>query len=777
MEWLEGLNPSQRAAVEYSEGPELVIAGAGSGKTRVLTYKIAYLLYQGVPANRILALTFTNKAAREMKERITRLLAQHGKPDDARYLWMGTFHSICSRILRQEADRLGYTRDFTIYDTQDQRSVLRQIIKELGLDEKIYKPNSVQARISAVKNAYVRQDSLQWAQWEKECQQERLYDMTKIYRQYQLRLQAANAMDFDDLLVKLCELFEREPDVLAYYQEIFRYVLVDEYQDTNYVQYLLVKQLAAPQNNICVVGDDAQSIYSFRGADIRNILGFQQHYSSARLFKLEQNYRSTQTIVKAANSLIHHNQNQIYKEVFSEKPAGDRIDLTGYMSDRDEALGVAKEIAMESRRSKEKTYEDVAVLYRTNAQSRPIENELRKLGIPYRIYGGTSFYQRKEVKDAIAYFRLAINPKDNEALMRVINYPARGIGETTLRKISEHAILSQLSMLEVVQAPEETGLNVNAGTMKKLVGFGQMVTRFAEAADKMNAYDFAEMIMRESGVRTAAMLDRTPEGIDRAENLEELLNGIHELVDRRTEEGVDFTPIHDFMAEVALLTDQDQNLKDETRRVTLMTVHAAKGLEFPIVYIVGMEENLFPSQMCVRPAEIEEERRLLYVAITRAMERCHMSYARQRFRNGQTQFSSPSRFLNEIDYQFLSRHEGQTAMPQYGRAGGTPMWRTSDMWADRPQRPASPPPPPMPSVSTARMTKAAPAPKAVTTTTTATDDATWPAGTRIRHTVFGEGTVQRTYLDEMTGNEKIEIRFDRVGTKTLLLSFAKLERI
>jgi DNA helicase-2/ATP-dependent DNA helicase PcrA len=523
------------------------------------------------------------------------------------------------------------------------------------------------------------------------------------------------------------------------------------------------------------VGDDAQSIYSFRGADIRNILGFQQHYSSARLFKLEQNYRSTQTIVKAANSLIHHNQNQIYKEVFSEKPTGDRIDLTGYMSDRDEALGVAKEIAMESRRSKEKTYEDVAVLYRTNAQSRPIENELRKLGIPYRIYGGTSFYQRKEVKDAIAYFRLAINPKDNEALMRVINYPARGIGETTLRKISEHAILSQLSMLEVVQAPEETGLNVNAGTMKKLVGFGQMVTRFAEAADKMNAYDFAEMIMRESGVRTAAMLDRTPEGIDRAENLEELLNGIHELVNRRVEEGVDFTPIHDFMAEVALLTDQDQNLKDETRRVTLMTVHAAKGLEFPIVYIVGMEENLFPSQMCVRPAEIEEERRLLYVAITRAMERCHMSYARQRFRNGQTQFSSPSRFLNEIDYQFLSRHEGQTAMPQYGRAGGTPMWRTSDMWADRPQRPASPPPPPMPSVSTARMTKAAPAPKAVTTTTT--DDATWPAGTRIRHGVFGEGTVQRTYLDEMTGNEKIEIRFDRVGTKTLLLSFAKLERI
>ena len=769
MDWLDGLNDSQRAAVEYCDGPELVIAGAGSGKTRVLTYKIAYLLEQGIPANRILALTFTNKAAREMKERIVRLLDAHGKGADARYLWMGTFHSICSRILRQEAERLGYTRDFTIYDTQDQKSVLRQIIKELTLDEKIYKPNAVQARISAVKNAYIREGSMQWAQWEKDCRQERLYDMTAIYRQYQLRLQAANAMDFDDLLVRLCELFEREPEVLRYYQDIFQYVLVDEYQDTNYVQYLLVKMLAAPQNRICVVGDDAQSIYSFRGADIRNILGFQQHYSDARLFKLEQNYRSTQTIVKAANSLIHHNQNQIYKEVFSRKEEGDYIHLTGYMSDRDEAVGVAKSIQGERLKAKSEglSYDDFAVLYRTNAQSRALEKELRKLGIPYRIYGGTSFYQRKEVKDAIAYFRLAINPKDNEALMRVINYPARGIGDVTLRKISEQAIISECSMLEVVSHPMESGLQVSAGTAKKLITFAELMTRLSASADSMNAYDFAEMVMRESGVRTAAMLDRTPEGIDRAENLDELLNGIHELVDRRVLEGVDFTPIHDFMAEVALLTDQDQNLRDETPRVTLMTVHAAKGLEFPVVYIVGLEENLFPSQLCVRPQEIEEERRLLYVAITRAMAHCHMSYAQQRFRNGQTQFSSPSRFLQDIDYQFLSKHQGRVAAPAFGRSA-TPMWRNSAMW-DEPS--AHPAPPAMPSIKPDNLTKVPVAgnPSPVT--------AEYSAGTRIRHAVFGEGTVQRVYEDQMTGNEKIEILFDTKGQKTLLLTYAKLERI
>lgn len=769
MEWLAGLNESQRAAVEYNNGPELVIAGAGSGKTRVLTYKIAYLLEQGVPANHILALTFTNKAAREMKERITRLLDNHGKMADARYLWMGTFHSICSRILRQEAERLGFTRDFTIYDTQDQKSVLRMIIKEMGLDEKVYKPNSVQARISAVKNAYVREGSMQWAQWEKDCRQERLYDMTNIYRQYQLRLQAANAMDFDDLLVNLCVLFEREPDTLRYYQDIFQYVLVDEYQDTNYVQYLLVKQLAAPQNKICVVGDDAQSIYSFRGADIRNILSFQQTYSDARLFKLEQNYRSTQTIVKAANSLIHHNQNQIFKEVFSRKEEGDSIHLTNYMSDREEAIGVAKGIQSERLKGKGKglSYNDIAVLYRTNAQSRPIENELRKLGIPYRIYGGTSFYQRKEVKDAIAYFRLAINPKDNEALVRVINYPARGIGDVTLRKISEHAITSERSMLEVVQAPEETGLAVSTGTANKLKAFGELMTRLHESADTMNAYEFAEMVMQQSGVRTAAMMDRTPEGIDRAENLDELLNGIHELVDRRVEEGIDFTPIHDFMAEVALLTDQDQNLTDETARVTLMTVHAAKGLEFPIVYIVGLEENLFPSQMCTRPSEIEEERRLLYVALTRAMSCCYMSYAQQRFRNGQVQFSSPSRFLNDIDHQFMAKHQGYGAAPAYARSA-RPMWRQSDMWNTQASHPA---PPVLPSIKPEKMTKVA------ATAAPQTGDSEWTAGTRVRHAVFGEGTVQRTYLDEMTGNQKIEILFDKSGQKTLLLTYAKLERI
>ena len=744
--------------MEYNEGPALVIAGAGSGKTRVLTYKIAYLLQQGVPANNILALTFTNKAAREMKERITRLLDGQGKQADARYLWMGTFHAICSRILRHEAERLGYTRDFTIYDTQDQRSLLRMIIKELGLDEKIYKPNTLNARISAAKNAFIREGSTGWAQWEKECRQERLKEITTIFRLYQLRLQAANAMDFDDLLVNLCLLFEREPDVLRYYQDIFQYVLVDEYQDTNYVQYLLVKQLAAPQNRICVVGDDAQSIYSFRGADIRNILGFQQHYADARLFKLEQNYRSTKTIVRAANSLIHHNENQIYKEVFSEKQDGERIDLTEYFTDRDEALGVARHIYRGKSAADKRSYEDIAVLYRTNAQSRPIENELRKLGIPYRIYGGMSFYQRKEVKDAIAYFRLAVNPKDNEALLRVINYPARSIGPVTLRKISEHAILTDRSMLEVVQDPAGTGLAVNAGTATRLADFGQLIARLHEAADTMNAYEFAELVMQQTGIRTAALLDHTPEGVDRAENLAELLNGIHELVDRRVEEGIDFTPIHDFMAEVALLTDQDQNLRDETARVTLMTVHAAKGLEFPVVYIVGMEENLFPSQMCTTPAEIEEERRLLYVALTRAMEHCYLSYARQRFRNGQMQFSSRSRFINEIDSRYIARRQPTT---NDQRLTTNDQRQTTNY-----QRPFFGSRLPAPSN-----------PKPVTESRQPTADSPWNDGDRICHSVFGSGTVRRVYLDEMTGNQKIEILFDKVGQKTLLLTYAKLEKL
>jgi DNA helicase-2/ATP-dependent DNA helicase PcrA len=750
---LEGLNSSQRAAVEYNDGPQLVIAGAGSGKTRVLTYKIAYLLSQGVPANRILALTFTNKAAREMRDRIARMV----DAADVRYLWMGTFHSICSKILRHEAEHIGFTRDFTIYDTQDQKSLVKQVLKLYSLDDKVYKPNTVLGRISAAKNAliqpsdYARNESVA-----KQDRQDRLYEMPKIYSEYQTRLRAANAMDFDDLLMYVCLLLEKDEAARRYYQQVFQYVLVDEYQDTNYVQYRIVSYLAEPENRICVVGDDAQSIYSFRGADIRNILHFQQGYPNARLFKLEQNYRSTQTIVKAANSLIHHNENQIYKEVFSEKEPGERIDLVGYMTDRNEGEGVARSI-QQYHAIKGVSYNDIAVLYRTNAQSRTFENEFRKLGIAYRIYGGMSFYQRKEIKDAIAYFRLAVNPKDNEALVRVINYPARGIGETTIRKVSECATMQNTSMLEVVQHPIECGLEVSKATASKLGAFGDLIATLHEAADTMNAYEFAEKVMLLSGIRTAAVMDRTPEGIDRAENLQELLTGIHELIDRRTEEGIDFTPIHDFLAEVSLLTDQDQNLTDDTPRVTLMTVHAAKGLEFEVVYIVGLEENLFPSQMCVKPSEIEEERRLLYVALTRAMQYCHMSYARQRFRNGSVQFSSPSRFLRDIDRQYIALREGSVAGTP---ATAAPRWRNNS-WST-PLKPA------MPSVPTKPLTH-------ISDIKTETQSAEYQAGERVRHGTFGEGTVLQVY--EENGTRRIDILFDKFGKKAMLIQFAKLEKI
>ncbi len=750
---LEGLNSSQRAAVEYNDGPQLVIAGAGSGKTRVLTYKIAYLLSQGVPANRILALTFTNKAAREMRDRIARMV----DAADVRYLWMGTFHSICSKILRHEAEHIGFTRDFTIYDTQDQKSLVKQVLKLYSLDDKVYKPNTVLGRISAAKNAliqpsdYARNESVA-----KQDRQDRLYEMPKIYSEYQTRLRAANAMDFDDLLMYVCLLLEKDEAARRYYQQVFQYVLVDEYQDTNYVQYRIVSYLAEPENRICVVGDDAQSIYSFRGADIRNILHFQQGYPNARLFKLEQNYRSTQTIVKAANSLIHHNENQIYKEVFSEKEPGERIDLVVYMTDRNEGEGVARSI-QQYHAIKGVSYNDIAVLYRTNAQSRTFENEFRKLGIAYRIYGGMSFYQRKEIKDAIAYFRLAVNPKDNEALVRVINYPARGIGETTIRKVSECATMQNTSMLEVVQHPIECGLEVSKATASKLGAFGDLIATLHEAADTMNAYKFAEEVMLLSGIRTAAVMDRTPEGIDRAENLQELLTGIHELIDRRTKEGIDFTPIHDFLAEVSLLTDQDQNLTDDTPRVTLMTVHAAKGLEFEVVYIVGLEENLFPSQMCVKPSEIEEERRLLYVALTRAMQYCHMSYARQRFRNGSVQFSSPSRFLRDIDRQYIALREGSVAGTP---ATAAPRWRNNS-WST-PSKPA------MPSVPTKPLTH-------ISDIKTETQSAEYQAGERVRHGTFGEGTVLQVY--EENGTRRIDILFDKFGKKAMLIQFAKLEKI
>jgi len=593
-----------------------------------------------------MALTFTNKAAREMKERIAGLVSAN----DARYLAMGTFHSICTRLIRPYADLLGYTRDFSIYDTPDSKSVIKAICKERGLDEKIYKSGAVQARISMMKNNGVSPREYEMNQnLLREDREMRMYEFATIYALYEARLKAANAMDFDDLLINMLRLMDLSPEVRNRYQQQFQYILVDEYQDTNYIQFLLIKKLTEPQNNICVVGDDAQSIYSFRGADIRNILNFRQVYPNAKLFKLERNYRSTQNIVNAANSLIHKNQHQIEKTVYSEKEAGQPLNLQPYMDDRTEALGVATKI----QRMRHKGYDAFAVLYRTNAQSRVIEGELRKLNIPYRIYGGTSFYQRKEIKDALGYLRLAVNARDNEALLRIVGFPGRGIGETTMKKVSANAIEHHKCYLEVMRQPDDTGLDVSAATKKKLQAFAALIDTYHEQSETLDAFAFTETVMRTSGVMTALAMDRSTEGIDRAQNVQELLNAIHEFVEQRAKEGIDYTPITDFLSEVSLQTDQDENLTDTTERVTLMTVHAAKGLEFPVVFIVGLEEQLFPSQFCIKPSEIEEERRLLYVAITRAEEQCYISFARQRFRNGSFTFNSPSRFLQDIDRQYF----------------------------------------------------------------------------------------------------------------------------
>ena len=669
-----------------------------------------------------------------MKERIQKLVGE-----EARYLMMGTFHSVCVRLIRPYAEILGFTRDFSIYDTPDQKSVIKGICKERGLDEKIYKPTAVLARISMAKNNGIAPDAYGMnQQLLREDREARMYELATVYALYQARLKAANAMDFDDLLINMIRLMNTNPEVCDRYQQQFQYILVDEYQDTNYIQFVLVKKLAEPQNNICVVGDDAQSIYSFRGADIRNILNFRQVYPEARLFKLERNYRSTQTIVNAANSLIHKNIHQIEKTVYSENDEGQPLQVQAYMDDRTEALGVATKI----QRMRHKGYDAFAVLYRTNAQSRVIENELRKLNIPYRIYGGTSFYQRKEIKDALGYLRLAVNRRDNEALLRIVGFPGRGIGETTMKKVAENAIEHHRCYLDVMRSPDETGLEVASGTKKKLQAFAQLIDGFAAQSEELDAFAFTEMVLRTSGVMTALAVDLSTEGVDRAQNVQELLTAIHEFVDQRAQEGVDYTPITDFLSEVSLLTDQDDNLTDTSERVTLMTVHAAKGLEFPVVFIVGLEENLFPSQFAVKPSEVEEERRLLYVAITRAMEQCYLSFAKQRFRNGSFSFASQSRFFNDIDRRFMGVE--RAAAPKVQSVPNIPIIQSA------PKTPVRQEQTPITS--------------------------SWKAGDRVSHRVFGQGTVMRVYRDEVTENDKIEIAFDTQGTKTLLLTHAKLER-
>ena len=651
-DFLADLNESQKAAVEYLSGPELVIAGAGSGKTRVLTYKVAYLIGQGIEPWNILALTFTNKAAREMQERIAR---QVGSECAAR-LWMGTFHSIFSRTLRTEARVLGYTPNYTIYDQADARNLVKTIIREMGLDEKVYKPQSIASQISVAKNRLITPAKyLSSSAMLRIDEQNQTPMIGEIYSRYRIRCMQADAMDFDDLLLNTFILFDQFPYVRCNYASRFRYILVDEYQDTNYAQHAIIWQLAQEQQNLCVVGDDAQSIYSFRGADIGNILNFTRQYSGARIFKLEQNYRSTQTIVAAANSLIAHNKSQIPKEIYSKNDLGDPIQVFSAYSDLEEAEIVARKI-QELCLRRHVDYNDIAVLYRTNSQSRVFEEVLRRNSVPYRIYGGLSFYQRKEVKDVIAYFRMAVNPHDEEAFKRIINYPARGIGQTTLEKLQVAASDHGVSLWTILEAPETYGVKVNKGTLGRLMGFHTLVTGFIEQAGLLAADELGELIIREAGILTDLRQDNSPESMSRQENVEELLNGLRGFVDGRREEGVEEAlGMSDFLQVVSLLSDQDNQEDPEESKVTLMTVHSAKGLEFCAVFIVGLEEDLFPSAMASdTPRGLEEERRLFYVALTRAETFCFLSYAMNRYRYGKSEFCNPSRFLRELDARWLS---------------------------------------------------------------------------------------------------------------------------
>ena len=674
MDLLNDLNESQRKAVEYIDGPSLVIAGAGSGKTRVLTYKIAYLLQQGVKPWSIMALTFTNKAAREMKERIGKLVGQ----ELAQHLYMGTFHSISSRILRAEAQHIGFTNNFTIYDESDSRSLIKTIVKEMGLDEKVYKPASVHSRISMAKNNlmsaenYARDKELYQAD-----QRAKMPRVGDIFITYVQRCQQANAMDFDDLLTLTFKLFQEHEDIRKKYADRFDFLLVDEYQDTNHAQMRIVMQLCKEKERVCAVGDDSQSIYSFRGANIDNILSFQSRFKEARLFKLEQNYRSTQSIVEAANSLIKHNSNQIPKHVYSKNDKGESLIYKPAYSDKEEALIVCREIKR-IKRQDGCQYSDFAILYRTNAQSRSFEEEFRKQGIPYRIYGGLSFFQRKEIKDVIAYFRLVANPDDEEAFKRIINYPARGIGNTTLAKIATCALDNHVSFWQVISSPEHYGLGVNKGTLAKLESFRLMISGFVEKSASMNAFDLGDTIVKESGISADIYKSgsRDPEDLARQENLEELLGGMQSFVEECREEGREQEAyLTDYLQGVALLTDLDSKGDDDEPRVSLMTVHASKGLEFPTVFVVGLEENIFPSAIVSTLRELEEERRLLYVAITRAEKHCVLTSAKNRFRYGKMEFGNPSRFIKEIDSAFIQE---DSEMPHddngfgssgYGRGG------------------------------------------------------------------------------------------------------------
>ena len=760
--YLEELNESQRAAVLYNDGPSLVIAGAGSGKTRVLTYKIAWLLSSGYRASNILALTFTNKAAREMKERIARQVGAEA----ARYLWMGTFHSVFARILRAEAEHLGFNSRFTIYDSADSKSLIRSILKEMGLDEKAYKPGTVQARISNAKNHLVSPAG--YAANKEACEADAATKMPairEVYQRYWERCRQAGAMDFDDLLFYTWILFQKHPDVLARYREQFRYVLVDEYQDTNYAQHSIVQQLAGEHQHICVVGDDAQSIYSFRGADIDNILYFTKIYPNTRVFKLEQNYRSTQTIVCAANSLIEKNQRQIRKEVFSEKERGEAIGVFQAYSDVEEGDIVINKIK-DLRRRHDYEYSDFAILYRTNAQSRIFEETLRKNGMPYKIYGGLSFYQRKEIKDVVAYFRVTVNPADEEAFKRIINYPARGIGDTTLGKIIEAATGNNTSLWNVLCDPLAYQLSINKGTHTKLQEFRELIESFRDRLGTDNAYQIGTDIIRRSGIMTDIHADNSPESLSRQENIEELVNGLQDFCALRMEEGSTDISLSDYLSDIALLTDQDSDKDNEGAKVVLMTVHSAKGLEFRNVFVVGMEENLFPGSMAGdSPRAMEEERRLFYVAITRAEEHCYLSYARTRFRYGKMEFGTPSRFLRDIDTCFLD-------LPQEAGIGhkvdeGAARFRKEEVRQQiRPRAQVIAPTLPRNLKKVANSSTENQSAQSMQTSL-----GELRVGQNIQHERFGMGEV--TKLEGSGDNAKATIRFRHAGEKQLLLRFAR----
>lgn len=779
-DYIEELNEGQRNAVLYNDGPSLVIAGAGSGKTRVLTYKIAYLLENGYQPWNILALTFTNKAAREMKERIARQVG----PERARHLWMGTFHSMFLRILHVEAGHIGFTSQFTIYDTADSKSLIRSIIKEMGLDEKVYKPGMVQARISNAKNHLVSPagyaNNKEAYEGDRAAKVPALRD---IYQRYWERCRQADAMDFDDLLFYTFLLFRDHPEVLARYQEQFRYILVDEYQDTNFAQHSIVLQLAKNHQHVCVVGDDAQSIYSFRGADIDNILYFTKVYPDTKVFKLEQNYRSTQTIVRATNSLIEKNQWQIRKEVFSEKEKGEAIGVYQAYSDVEEGDIVVNKIA-ELRREKRYAYSDFAILYRTNAQSRIFEEAMRKRSMPYRIYGGLSFYQRKEIKDVIAYFRLIVNPNDEEAFKRIINYPARGIGDTTVGKIIAAATGHNVSLWTVLCEPLAYGLNFNKGTVGKLQAFRELISAFITDAAEKNAYEIGADIIRQSGIINDVCQDNSPENLSRKENIEELVNGMSDFCAQRQEEGNPNVLLGDFLSEVSLLTDQDSDKDGDDEKITLMTVHSAKGLEFKNVFVVGMEENLFPSGMVGdSPRALEEERRLFYVAITRAEEHCFLSYAKTRFRYGKMEFGSPSRFLKDIDIRFLRlpqdagmfrRVEEEAAAFRRENARGFAPDREDAPYGGKERVSVRPKQQIIAPTVPRNLKRVAPSANTASTSPSAGGSANRvQQGQLIEHERFGLGEVLK--VEGEGDNAKATIRFKNAGDKQLLLRFARFK--